>query len=280
MRGAMLFALLLVACGVDDGSQQESETDDMVRRIRGIPTGGAQPESWGQEKVFAPGELASAAAGGSVVMSLPPLPRWRTPRVQTLICGVKVTPDALGNDYHLRWILQSGTGGARTEVQFDAVGFTRVALPIEQARVSLAWDPFVEPGTTPGDTFSAFAYIGDFAVGELEPGPTYTEPFTLAAGAQVQYAIPQGASRFRMAGESNTVAALSPFKVSTIVTARNQPQPIATWNGYGAVATDPSLFDLHFSAGFIPLPGGTNILEVFNGAAAPITGRIIFGLDL
>lgn len=272
MRGALML-LLCMACG------EEGETD-MMRGLTGIPRGGAAPESWGQERVFSPGSLPTAASGGATLLTLPPRPDWRTPRVQTLIAGVTIEEiDAVANDYHLRWILQSGTGGARTEVQFDALGFTRVALPIEQARISLGYEAYAGGGV-PGDRISAFAYIGDFSVGVLPPGPTYTEYFDPAAATFQRFNLPVGATRFRMSGNENTLAAVSPFKITTTVTARNLPQVLATWAGLGAAPGDPSLYALHYTGDFIPLPAGTNVVEVDNQSAAQIQGRLIFGLDL
>lgn len=283
MRGALVFCVWLLGCG------QESDEDDMSmresRRIHGIPRGEIVPEQWGQQRVFPIGQLPSRQAGGSPMLKLNPLPKWRVPRVQSMIVGVENLDADANQEYFLRWILSSGTGGARTEVVFDAVGFTRLALPLEQGGLALAYEPYSTANDSPAGVVTASAYIADFGVGELQPGPTYTALVQVAIAAPgvpttQTIDLPTGANRFRLVG--NPRLTVGPFRTTTFVSLVQGATTVAGYVGAGAAATDlNNLLALHYTGDFIPIPAGVSRVVVENSDVANgIFGFIQFGLDL
>jgi hypothetical protein len=287
----IVVALLLVGCAF------EVETDDMTGRripMPGAPrarVGAATPESWGQEKTFRPGTLPLFPQS-AVVLTMPPLGEWRVPRTQTLIVGVENEDIDANQEYFLRWILKSGAGGARTQVVFDALGFTRLSVPLEQATLSLAYEPWSSAQDSPDGIVQAHAYLGDFGIGELDPGPTYTARFGLppapnpAASSFETVLIPTGARRFRVLGDDPSVGVgpvtISPFRSTVIYQLKQGSTTVAQFVGGRAAVTDGnSLLSLYYSGGFIPIPAGVTKFLISNSDTAnSVVGWLQFGLDL
>jgi len=271
----ILVCLWLLGCTYEIG-----EDDDVT-----TPKGFVTPEHYGREKVFAPGSLPFLPKSRSV-LSLPRAEPWRVPRVQSMIVSVQNEDADMDQRYFLRWVLRSGIGGARTQVVFDAIGFTRLALPIEQVDLSLAVEPWiVDFPDEPGGTVTAHAYIGDGNIGELQPGPTYTQRFScdpVGAGDPVdRIAIPAGASRFRIMGEEAAVS--TPFTPDLTVIAAQGLNTLATWVGGRApdLNSPNTLHALYYSGDFIPIPAGVTVLLFVNAnAGTSRVGFVQFGLDL
>lgn len=255
-------------------------------RPSGIPYGEITPEEWGQQREFATGQLPSRAQGGAPLLRLNPMPDWRVPRVQSMIVSVENRDADANQEYFLRWILSSGAGGARTEVAFDAVGFTRLALPMEQGALALAFEPYSTANDSPAGVVAASAYIGDFAIGELQPGPTYTDLVQVAiapnpgVSAFQTIDLPTGANRFRLAGQPRST--VGPFRNTTHVALMQGNTIVAEYVGAGAAPTDANnLLALHYTADFIPIPAGVSRVRVENtDIVNGIFGFIQFGLDL
>lgn len=288
----VLVALLLTGCAF------EVETDDMSGRSRmlmpGAPrarVGAATPESWGQEKTFKAGTLPQFPQS-AVVLTMPPLGEWRIPRTQTLIVGVENEDVDVTQEYFLRWILKSGAGGARTSVVFDAVGFTRLSVPLEQASLSLAYEPWSSSNDSPDGIVQASAYLGDFGIGELDPGPTYTARFGLtpapnpAVKSSDVVLIPTGASRFRVLGDDPSItvgpATVSPFRAEVTYLLKQGNTTLAQFVGGRAAVTDGnSLLSLYYSGGMIPIPAGVTKIVIENSDTSnSVAGLVQFGLDL
>lgn len=270
-------AWLLVGCAYDVTTLPEEEIEPMPPS-----RGAATPESWGQLKAFKPGQIPTFPRSAAV-LTLPPLPAWRIPRVQTLIAGVDVTDNDEVQRYFLRWVMRSGTGGARTEVVFDAVGFTRIATPLEQVVLSLAVEPWAPSfPDSPAGLVNAHAYAGDGNVGELQPGPMYTLYRDVTAGAgSVEIPLPVGANRVRIVGDPDA-GANGPFDPNFKLQFRNGASTVARFTGLGAAPGDPSLYTVFYSGEFIPIPGGVTAVSLLNLAVVGNnkTCFVQFGLDL
>lgn len=277
MRGALLLCVL-AACG---GASELEEGDDMNRRIRGIPYANIVPEQWGQQREFRVGQLPQLVngVGGSAILKVNPLPEWRIPRVQTLIAAVENQDVDVAQQYFLRWTLFSGVGGARTAVQFDAVGFTRVNLPAEQLELALGYEPYAGSTDSPAGIVTAHAYVGDFSTDGGEPGPTYTTYFQNVFGGPTSVIpLPPGARRFRLIGDVGS--ANNPFVSTNEVSVLQGGTTVARWLCGPAAPGDPSLLELFYTGGFITIPGNANRIAFFNGAGGTREGFIQFGLDL
>lgn len=277
MRGAILSCVWLLACGA-----ASEEGEDMNRRIRGIPVANVVPEQWGQQRSFAVGQLPRliAGAGGSAILKLNPLPKWRIPRVQTLIAAVENQDVDVAQRYFLRWTLTTGVGGARTSVQFDAVGFTRLNLPAEQLELALAYEPYAGGSDSPAGVVTAHGYVGDFATDGGDPGPTYTTYFSNTfGGGTTEIPVPPGARRFRLIGDVGS--ANNPFSSpASELAALQGGTTIARWLPAPAAAGDPSLWALFYTGDFVALPGNATKLSFLNGVGGTQEGFIQFGLDL
>lgn len=276
MRILLTFLFLfLFGCTCETQLDEGDEGDEMTQSRE--PRGAAKPENWGQEKVFLLGQVPRLPKTAAV-LSLPSMKEWRVPRVQTVIAAVENEDVDVAQQYVLRWKLASGTGGARTTVFFDAVGFTRLALPVEQVTLSLGFESYAGGTDAPAGTVKAHAYIGDFGVGELDPGPTYTTYFRAELGGTTTVTLPPGAKRFRVLGDVGSV--LNPFLATNVVQALQGGSVICRWVLAPAAPGDPSLFDMFYSGAFMPVPGGVNRLQISNGGGGPIEGFIQFGIDL
>lgn len=281
MRNLVTFLFLfLLGCTCETNP----EGDEEMTQYR-EPRGAAKPENWGQEKVFTVGKLAKFPRS-SVVLDLPAMKEWRVPRVQSLIAAVENADTDSNQEYFLRWVLRSGTGGARTQVVFDAVGFTRLSLPVEQVNLSLAYESYSDSNDSPAGVIKAHAYLGDFAIGELDPGPMYTAIARVAIApnpgspAVTVIPLPAGANRFRLIG--NERSTVGPFRTTTYVSLKQGNTTVAGYVGARAALTSAnSLHALSYTGDFIPIGAGVSRIEVENtDTVNGIFAFIQFGLDL
>lgn len=235
------------------------------------------PEQWGQEKVVRPGDWTDKA----LVVLTRDTPRVFTPpQTSTLICGVVNEDSDVVQEYALRWVLRPGVGGARTEVRFDATGFTRVALPLEAFTLAIEVDPDdpSNPDFPAGDV-EAFAFVGEGGVGTDEAeGPSFTQYVHVAATGDTIVEVPVGATAIRLSGNSGITA--DPFLATTQLQIRRGISVLGILPGLGAAAGDPSLWTLFASGAWLPLPGTATNIKIHNGAGSAIVAHLQFKLDL
>lgn len=262
--------LTLTGCTYETNEQEE----DMGRPH-------SIPEQWGQEKVFKPGTWKAGQVRVVLTRDTPAV--FVPPQTSTIIAGI-VNGDADESQrYILRWVLRPGTGGARTEVRFDATGFTRVALPLEAFSLGIECEPFddVDPDF-PAGIVQAFSFVGEGAVGTSDAeGPIYSKYFEIAVGASLVVPIPEGAASFRLAGLIPGSTA-TPFTDDFTLIVRRGSDEIQNAKGLGAAIGDPSLFTQYMSGRWIPLVGSASSVLLDNslGAGDAAIGYLQFKLDL
>lgn len=246
----------------------------MNRRVR------STPEQWGQEKVFQqgtwqPGQVRSVLTRDTPVEFTPPL-------TSTLIAGVFNPDTDQIQDYILRWVLKPGTGGARTEVRFDATRFVRISLPLEAFSLGLALDDNGGSGDSPTGDVQAFAFVGEGGVAtDVDQGPTFSVPFDVPDNSAQQFEIPVGASALRVVGPQPSFA-VSPFIALNTLFFNRGAQVVATAPGLGAAPADPSLWTLYCSGDYIPLPASVTGVQISNArnTGGRVRGLLEFKLDL
>jgi hypothetical protein len=249
----------------------------------------ATPEQWGQEKSFPAGVWVPDNPLVVLQRDPPPDMARHLPRVSTLICGVENEDNDQRQDYSLRWEFTLGVGGARTPIRFDAMGFTRLAVPTEGFTLSLVVEPFPPPfpqGDVPAGTVHAFAFVAEGGIGHsYAEGATHSTPFEVETtlGADVfDVVVPPGASAMRVAGRNGTGGGIStPFRPQFLLQMRQGTSALATLVGEGAAPADPSLRTLYYSGLWLPLPGSMTNLEIAIADFPTVTrGVLQFKVDL
>lgn len=241
------------------------------------------PEQWGQGRDIAVGEWR---AGQAVPILTRDAPRdGRVPVVNSLLCAVDNQDVDEVQRYFIRWLLRAGVGGTRREVRFDATRFTRIALPLEAFDLSLYFEPYTGDNDEPAAPVGAFATVAEGAIATDEhTGPNYTEFFNIAAaGVAVQsFEIPVGATAVRISGEDPNQA-FTPFQEGVQLTVFNGLTTIMSIRGrpVAGLISDPSLYTLYASGGWLRLPGSSTTvrLDIFAPAVA-CRGFVQFKIDL
>lgn len=251
----------------------------------------ATPEQWGQRRNIPPGSWSLDQIQDILTRDAPPEEMRHLPRVNTLICGVErnlVSPPT-AQDYSLRWSLRMGVGGARVEVRFDAVGFTRIACPLEAFSLGLVVERYPPPFPLvdlPDTVIDAFALVAEGGIGHsVAEGATHTTLFRLVttiAADVVIVPVPVGASAVRVLGISATGGGLfTPFAATKNLNFLQSGSLLNTLVGEGAAVADPSLRTLYYSGQWFPLPGSMTELS-FSNAAFPETVNVVvqFKIDI
>lgn len=263
----LLLCLFLFGCTYETG-------DDMNDRAR------STPEQWGQEKIFKADDPPWVVGQVRSVLTRDTPKVFVPPQTSTIIAGIINADSDVVQEYTLRWVLRAGTGGARTEVRFDATGFTRIALPLEAFSLGLVLDPDdpANPDFPAGDV-EAFAFVGEGGVGTDEgEGPSFTQFCHVTAGGDLIVEVPTGATAVRLSGNSGITA--DPFLTTTQLQIRRGITVLGILPGLGAAAGNPSLWTLFASGAWLPLPGSATNIKIHNGAVGAIDARLQFKLDL
>ena len=272
MRTLILLLLTLFFLPGCTYETNEAPEDDMNDRAR------STPEQWGQEKVFKSGTWKLKQIRSVLTRDTPKI--FVPPQTSTIIAGIVNEDSDVVQDYTLRWVLRPGTGGARTEVRFDATGFTRVSLPLEAFTLGLVIDPDDpdDPDFPVGDV-EAFAFVGEGGVGTDEAeGPQFTQVAHVPAGGDLVVQLPVGATALRLTGNSGITG--DPFATATQLQIRRGISVLGILPGLGALVGDPSLWTLFASGAWLPIPGSATNIKIHNGGVGAIVGRLMFKLDL
>ncbi len=255
------------------------ESDDMGKVY-------STPEQWGQEKTFTADSFKPNQVQVVLTRDPPREGERKLPQTSTIICGVTNEDVDATQNYNLRWVLRPGVGGARTEVRFDAVGFTRLALPLEAFTLGLVVEPWDSGSDVPAGVVDAFAFVGEGGVtgGEAATGPTFTEFFEVdatAGAASIIIELPEGATAFRVIGSPTGGGITSPFSTTFGADFIQGSTVRGAIAGLGAAPGDPSLFTLYASGNWFPLPGSLTAFQLHNtGAGTKIRGMLQFKIDL
>lgn len=247
----------------------------------------ATPEQWGQERTFPVGSW-TVKQPLVVLLRDPTASSLHLPQVNTLVMGVDNDSPGASQFYNLRWSLTHGVGGARVEVRFDAVGYTRIAMPVDGFTLALVVEPYALlplPPDVPDGIVRAFAMAAVGGIGQdASEGATHTTGFqldTTAGPGAVAIPVPVGASAFRLVGKSTTGGGIStPFSATTEVSFLQGGTLVASLVGQGAAPADPSLRTLYYSGDWFPLPGSMNVMRFSNTAAEVVRGQFQFKIDI
>lgn len=222
---------------------------------------------------FASGALAVANQDYTVFS-------WRSsgpPVVRTL--ALTLTPGtlpagALTNNFSLVWHVRCGVEAVSVDYLIDALGTQQITFPCDAVDVSLRAKKLSSGNnfSSPNFPLKATACIADGSVDGF--CATYTEAFYVLAGAEQNMPVPAGARGWRVAGPALVGAPTgSPFG-ALVNYAFDSYTGAEYWSGF-------SLESLHQSAGFMPLIANSlGGLNVNNNSASPVSGQIIWALDL
>lgn len=266
-----LFLLLLVL--VSTACEAPVESDRMFQENSDYNGGlDYHPEQWGQRYTARASELQEKQP---VVILQNDGSGQGLPHVRTLI--LSLTPSASpGNTNNiLRWVIDSGVGGATSRIIIDALGVQQISLPTGKVTVSLMAEKFDTAAAfdQPNVDYVASAYIalGNTSTSQAKYTTLNEVPITTVQG----FDVPAGATAWRLAGTNPTADPNgTPFAADKVYFFRVAGVTTASYLGN-------QLIPLNYSDGFIPLVGGTKVLVIANNnAAAALKAVVQWQLDL
>lgn len=227
------------------------------------------PEQWGQRALVRGGQLQEGQP--FVILQNDGSPG--IPHVRTAMLTVVASDTPAQANNILRWVIDSGAGGANSRLVIDALGTQQISLPSSKLTISLMAtkldldDDFVLPDVD----YAASAFI---AVGNTStPSAHYTTVSTVNALSGVNVLIPAGATGFRIGGnDPGASPSTSPFTAAMNYTVFT--------SGFQDVYFGDDLFAIHSSEGFIPLPGGARNLSITSANAGTTDVIITWQLDI
>jgi len=181
-------------------------------------------------------------------------------------------PNTMNQRYQMLWRLTLGAGGAQTQLLIDALGSQQINVPASRFTIELLCRSVSSAGFTVVNPVTAVAFIGEYPVSS--GSARLTSYFRAVAAATVTVPAPDGAAGWRLDGPREAVGA-SPFKALVDVLLRG---PLtANPNSYTGLEL---LNTPRLTADFLPMPGGTQDVQIVNGSADDIEGKVIWELDL